>query len=35
LSGALPVEAVGRERLAEILDELETAKQRLDTILKG
>jgi hypothetical protein len=31
----LPVDAVGRDRLAEILEELEAAKQRLDDILKG
>jgi DNA-binding transcriptional MerR regulator len=31
----LPVEAVGRERLTEILHELEAAKRRLDALLKG
>ena len=31
---SLPFEAVGRERLGEILQELETAKQRLDALLK-
>jgi DNA-binding transcriptional MerR regulator len=32
---ALPVEAIGRERLSEMLNELEAAKQRLDGILKS
>jgi DNA-binding transcriptional MerR regulator len=31
----LPVEAIGRERLSEMLEELEAAKQRLDGILKS
>jgi DNA-binding transcriptional MerR regulator len=34
LPEALPVEAVGGERLTEILHELEAAKQRLDDLLK-
>jgi DNA-binding transcriptional MerR regulator len=35
LPNRLPVEAIGRERLSEMLEELEAAKQRLDGILKG
>jgi DNA-binding transcriptional MerR regulator len=35
LPNRLPVEAIGRDRLGEMLEELETAQQRLDSILKS